>query len=203
MKARPARHPVILAAGDSLVAGYGLARSDSFPAQLEAALQPSHPGLLVLNEGVSGATTGDVLRRLPSALSRLDARPVLAIIQAGPNDVLRQVSPAQTRGNLSAIVAELRRHDVPVLLTTVEPPAYLRDRTQAYADLHRQVAAEHGVATHPFFPAGVLGREDKVLWDLIHPNAKAIAAVVGGMVPAIRRLLDEPLVSETPNLPSA
>ncbi len=60
---------LLLALGDSLIGGYGLAQGDSFPAQLEAALQASRPGTRVLNEGVSGANTGDVLRRLTSVLA--------------------------------------------------------------------------------------------------------------------------------------
>lgn len=183
--------PLILAIGDSLIAGYGLARHESFPARLEAALQPGRPGAQVVNAGVSGATTGDVLRRLPAVLSRLTARPVLAIVQAGPNEVLRRVPPAQTRGNLSAIVVELLRCGVPTLLTTVEPPAFLREQTRAYAELHRQVAAGHGAATCPIFPPGVLGRADMVLWDGVHPNARAIAAMVEAVLPTVTRLLTE------------
>jgi acyl-CoA thioesterase I len=183
--------PLILAIGDSLVAGYGLAQNDSFPARLEVGLQPSHPGAQVVNAGVSGATTGDVLRRMPSVLSRLNARPALAIVQVGPNDVLRRVPPAQTRNNLAAIVLELKRCSVRTLLTTVEPPAFLREQTRAYADLHRQVAEEHGAATLLFFPQDVLGRSDMVLWDRVHPNARAIAAVVKTMLPTVTRLLNE------------
>ena len=54
--------PLILAFGDSLIAGYGLAASESFPAQLEAALRPRHPAARVINAGVSGNTTADALR---------------------------------------------------------------------------------------------------------------------------------------------
>lgn len=181
--------PLILAIGDSLIAGYGLATSESFPARLEAALRADHAGARVVNAGVSGDTTGEVRRRLPSVLSRLDARPALAIVQAGPNDVLQRTPPARTRDNLSAILIELERCGVPVLLTIVEPPEFLRARTQIYAGLHDAVAAEHGAATCALFPPGVLGHRDMVLSDRVHPNARAIEAMVAAVLPTVRRLL--------------
>jgi acyl-CoA thioesterase-1 len=185
----PTSPPLIVAIGDSLIAGYGLARTDSFPAQLEATLQTNFPGARVVNAGVSGNTTADVRRRLPGVLSQLKALPALAIVQAGANDVLRGIPPAQTRDNLSVVVMELERCGMPVLLTTVEPPEFLRERTRAYASVHADVAAEHGAATWPFFPPGVLGHPDMVLWDRVHPNARAISSVVKAMLPNVEDFL--------------
>ncbi len=101
-----------------------------------------------------------------------------------------------TRSNLAAIVVELARCGVPVLLTTVAPPAFLRHRADAYAGIHDELAAVHrGVTILPFFPPGVLGHRDMVLTDRVHPNAKAIAAVVDAMLPAIERALATATVS--------
>ena len=58
-------YPLILAIGDSLVAGYGLATADGFPAQLERRLRAVHPAATVINAGRSGDTTADVRHRLP------------------------------------------------------------------------------------------------------------------------------------------
>jgi len=181
--------PLILAIGDSLVAGYGLDVSDSFPAQLQALLQHQYPGASVINAGVSGDTTADVAGRLPRLLSSFDRRPALAIVQVGPNDVLRQVQAARTRAQLEQIVLSLRNSGIPVLLTTVEPPAFIRDRAAAYLCIHEELAAEHGAAVWPFFPPGVLGHSDMVLADRVHPNANAISAVVAAMRPIVERML--------------
>jgi acyl-CoA thioesterase-1 len=188
--------PLILAIGDSLIAGYGLTAIDSFPAQLERALQPQFPGTRVANAGVSGDTTGDVLHRMPRLLSSLDHLPALAIVQVGPNDVLRQTPPARTRSQLKEILIELGHCGIPVLLATVEPPAFIRDRAAAYLGIHEQIAAELQVAVWPFFPAGVLGRADMVLSDRVHPNAKAIAAVVASMRPIVESMLEPALRSD-------
>jgi acyl-CoA thioesterase-1 len=105
--------PLILAIGDSLIAGYGLQAADSFPAQLQASLQKTFPYARVVNAGVSGDTTVDVLRRLPRLLSALDQRPALAIVQVGPNDVLRQVPVAGTRAQLEQILLNLGSCGIP------------------------------------------------------------------------------------------
>ncbi len=181
--------PLILAFGDSLIAGYGLGSHESFPAQLEAALRLRHPAARVINAGASGTTTADALRRLPRLLSGLAARPDLAIVQIGANDVLRGVPPAQTGANLDAMLTEFARCGIPVLLATLEPPAILHARTGPYLGVHGEVAARHGAAISGFFPAGVLGRADMVLFDRVHPNARAIAAVVAHMLPTVEQAL--------------
>ena len=181
--------PFILALGDSLVAGYGLATADGFPAQLEAALQVRFSGAHVLNAGVSGSTTADVERRLPGILSGLTRRPDLAIVQVGPNDVLRQVPATRTRAHLAQTLLRLQDCGIPVLLTTVAPPAILRDRAAAYLGIHAELAADYGATVRPFFPPGVLGHPDMVLADKVHPNAKAIAAVVAALRDAVEAML--------------
>jgi acyl-CoA thioesterase-1 len=181
--------PLILAFGDSLIAGFGLAAADGFPAQLQRALRGRRPQAAVLNWGVSGDTTGDALRRLPRLLSGLAARPDLAIVQIGPNDLWRGLSPERTRANLDAILTEFGRCGIPVLLATVTPPAFLMQRAAGHVGIHDEVARRHGVATCAFFPAGVLGHPEMVLIDRVHPNARAIAAVVAHMLPIVERLL--------------
>lgn len=181
--------PLILALGDSLIAGYGLKAADAFPAQLEASLQGQFPHARVINAGVSGDTTSDVLRRLPRLLSSLARRPALAILQVGPNDVLRQASATQTRLQLGQILQSLGDCGIPVFLTTVDPPAFIRNRAAAYLTIHAELAKLHGATVWPFFPPGVLGRADMVLADRVHPNAKAIAAVVAAMLPTVEAML--------------
>ena len=181
--------PLVLALGDSLIAGYGLPRADGFPARLQQRLRLHAANVRVVDAGVSGDTTVDVARRMPRILSGLDVRPSLAIVQVGPNDVIRGIPAARTRFNLDVIVAELDRCGIPVLLTTVTPPAFLRQRAEAYMGIHDAVAARHGATVWPFFPPGILGRADMVLADRVHPNAAAIAAVVDAMLPVVERLL--------------
>jgi len=183
-------NPLILAFGDSLVAGYGLATTDAFPAQLQRRLRSARPEAAVINGGVSGDTTAQALRRLPALLSRLPQRPDLAIVEIGGNDVLQAVPPARTSANLDAILTEFGRCGIPVLLATVEPPPFLRAHAMAYASIQAELAARHGLPSCPFFPEGVLCHPQMVLFDRVHPNARAIARVADAMLPAVESALD-------------
>lgn len=181
--------PLILAFGDSLIAGYGLAAQQAFPAQLQQRLRRGHPGAVVINAGVSGDTSADALRRLPRVLAGLSRRPDLAVVQIGPNDVLHGIAPARMRANLDALLTEFARCGIPVLLATVEPPAFLRARTTAYLGIHHDAAERHGARSCAFFPPDVLGHPDMVLADRVHPNALAITLVADAMAPVVEQAL--------------
>lgn len=182
--------PLLLAFGDSLTAGYGLAPDQSFAARLQARLRGTWSAAEVLNAGVSGDTTADGLRRLPRILAQLQRRPNLAIVELGANDLLRGIAPPQTEANLDAILTELERCGIPVLLATFTVPPFVGAAAARYDAIHPSVAARHGVATKPFFPAGVMGHPAMVLRDRLHPNATAIERVVDGFLPAVIAALD-------------
>lgn len=188
----PGPSPYLLAFGDSLTAGYGLAPSEAFPAQLETLLRIASPAAAVRNAGVSGDTTASALDRLPRLLSRLDQVPDLAIVELGANDVLRGIAPARSRDNLDAILREFGRCDIPVLLASMQAPLFLGRFAAEFNAIYGNLAASHGAALHPFFPPGIMGHPDHVLRDHIHPNACAIAAVARAMLPAVTAALHRP-----------
>lgn len=181
--------PYILAFGDSLTEGYGLARSDSFASQLEGFLRVRHPMARVENAGVSGDTTASARQRLPRVLSGLSATPDLVIVELGANDPLRGLSLEATRANLDAILQELQRCRLPVLLARMNPPAMLGAFGRACAALYDDLAAKHGVAVAAFFPDGVLGHPALTLRDRVHPNARGVAMIARGLLPAVEAAL--------------
>ena len=183
--------PFLLALGDSLTAGHGLLPHESLAARLQMLLRERWPDATVHNAGASGDTTADALRRLPRVLAALTRKPDLALVELGANDLLRKVLPARTRDSLGLIVEELGRCGIPILLATFEPPPLLAAFAGGYASIYRDIAAQHGLATCPFFPPGVLGHPDLVLADRIHPNARAIDMVARAMTPRIVEMLEE------------
>lgn len=183
--------PWILAFGDSLTAGYGLAADASFARRLELLLRRHWPRAVVHNGGVSGDTTESGLRRLAPLLAALTAKPDLAIVELGANDLLRGIPPARSRANLDAILEEFVRCGIPVLLATLEAPAFLGPVAAGYNAIYPQLAAKHGVPTAPFFPAGILGHPDHVLADRLHPNARAIERIADAFLPAVLDALRE------------
>ncbi len=179
----------LLAFGDSLVHGYGLAADDAFPAQLERALRRMGYRVEVLNGGNSGDTTADGLARLDWVLSD---RPDLAIVELGANDGLRGLDPAETYRNLNAILNRFGAEGIPVLLAGMLAPRNLgADYVEAFDAVYPRLAAAHGVALYPFFLDGVALQPDLNQADGIHPNAAGVARVVERILPSVVRLIED------------
>jgi acyl-CoA thioesterase-1 len=188
--AGPERH--ILAFGDSLFAGYRVGTRESYPAQLEAALRGRGHNVRVVNAGVSGDTSAAALQRIEFVLGSLDTPPDLAIVEFGGNDLLRGISPAETRENLGAILAELQKRRIPVLLMGMRAPpnlgeTFVRDFDAIYPDL----AQRYGAALVPFFLAPVYDKPALIQDDKVHPTAEGIEALVGATVDDVATALPD------------
>ena len=184
---------LVLAFGDSLYAGYGVARDESFPAALESELEESGIPARVVNAGVSGDTTAGGRARLAFTLDGLERKPDLAVVGLGANDALRGLDPAETKRNLEAILAELERREIPVVLTGMMAPrnmddAYLRSFDTIYPDL----AKRYGVPLDPFFMDGVITDPKLLLADGMHPNAAGIRVMAERVAPLAAERLREP-----------
>ena len=116
---------LVLAFGDSLYAGYGLERGQGLPRQVEERLRRSGINATVVDGGVSGDTTAAGRQRLAFALDSMKRPPDLVILGLGGNDALRQIAPAETRANLVAMLDELKRRNIAVLLTGMRAPPNL------------------------------------------------------------------------------
>ena len=182
-------YPYILALGDSLTAGYGLPVDRSFAAQLEALLRSTRPTATVHNAGVSGDTSAGGLARLPRVLARLTGKPDLAIVELGANDLLRGIAPERMRANLDAILTELGRCGIPVLLAGMFAPPFLGAFAGRYNAVFPAVAQAHGAALYPFFLDGVVGDPGLTLADGIHPNARAVGIVAERILPYVEAAL--------------
>lgn len=177
---------MVLAFGDSLYAGYGVLAQESFPSVLERALAERGIDATVRNAGVSGDTTDAGRRRLAFTLDGLGEKPELVILGLGGNDMLRGLPPEQTRANLVAILDELKRRDIPVMLTgMVAAPnmgqAYVAEFDAIFPDLAR----EYGVPLYPFFLDGVVTSRGLMLDDGVHPNPQGIKAIVDKVAPLV------------------
>src|SRR5688500_12585084 len=182
----------VLAFGDSLFAGYRVGERASYPAQLEAALRGQGYNVRVINAGVSGDTSAAGLQRIEFVLDSLETPPDLAIVELGGNDLLRGISPAETRANLAAILAELQERRIPVLLMGMRAPpnlgeAFVRDFDGIYPDL----AERYGAALVPFFFAPVYDKPALIQDDKVHPTAEGIEALVAATVDDVATALPD------------
>jgi acyl-CoA thioesterase-1 len=187
-----ARDVHILAFGDSLTAGYGLPPGQGFAPQLEAVLRRHGVRAFVTNGGVSGDTAAAGRARLRWTLDGMGRKPDLAIVALGANDMLRGFSPARTRADLDAILADLKRRGIKVLLAGMLAapnlgPRYGRDYNAIFPELARR----HGAAFYPFFLQGVAGDSRLALPDRVHPNFQGIKRMVSGIAPTVLRALGQ------------
>jgi acyl-CoA thioesterase-1 len=177
----------LLAFGDSLVHGYGLAAGESFPQKLESALRARGYLVEVINAGNSGDTTAAGWARLDWALAE---EPDLVLVELGANDGLRGIEPGETYRNLDHILARLAAEGLTVLFTGMRAPRNLgEDYVVEFDAVFPRLAEKYGVAFYPFFLEGVALDPSLNQDDGIHPNAAGVAVVVERIVPVLEPLL--------------
>lgn len=188
--------PEVIALGDSLTAGYGLASEEGFVPQLQRWLDANGVAATVVNAGVSGDTTAAALSRIDWALAP-GAKAM--IVTLGGNDLLRGLPPEEARANLDAILTKADAAGLPVLLVPMDAPGnYGSDYKAAFDAIYPDLAAAHGALLAPPFLKPILDRPDRqgALNDLmqpdgIHPNAMGVLVVVEALGPEVIKLLDE------------
>jgi acyl-CoA thioesterase I len=193
MPAENPGRPLVLAFGDSLTAGYGLDQGLGFAPQLQATLRRHGIAATVVDGGVSGDTSEAGKARLGWTLDGLERKPDLVILELGANDMLRGLDPALTERNLDAMLTELERRQIPVLLAGMRAapnldPAYVARFDALYPALTRR----HRVATYPFFLGGVAAQNGMQQADGMHPTFGGVKRIVSGITPSVKKLLGEP-----------
>ena len=181
---------LVVAFGDSLYAGYRLAPNEGLAPQLQAALQADGINARVHNAGVSGDTTAAGKTRLAFVLDNLDRKPDLVVLGLGGNDMLRGIKPEETKANMAAMMDELKRREIPVVLTgMLAAPNLGRDYGNAFNGIFPQLAKQYDAPLYPFFLDGVVTDAALMLPDNIHPNAKGVSRVVEGLSPLVEATL--------------
>ena len=178
---------VVVALGDSLTAGLGVAADEAFPARLQARLRAEGYDYRVVNAGVSGDTTAGGLRRVDWALR---AHPDVVIVALGANDGLRGQSPPAIRANLEEIVARLQAAGVRVLLVGMRlPPNYGAEYTKEFEAVFPAVARRAKITLMPFLLDGVAADPRLNQADGIHPTAAGQQMIADRLWPYLRPLL--------------
>ncbi len=112
MSDRGTRQTLVVALGASNTAGYGVGVENAFPHVLEQLLRARGVEAKVLNSGMSGNTTGQMLARLDEAVP---AGTKVVVLQPGSNDARLGISETVREQNITMIVAALRKRDIGVV----------------------------------------------------------------------------------------
>ncbi len=188
MAAQAQTRPTLLILGDSLSAGYGLARGEGWVELLERKLEREKVSVQVVNASVSGETTAGGLARLPALLER--HKPRYVVIELGGNDGLRGAPPSTIRQNLIAMAERARASGARVLILGMRLPPNLGPAyTQAFEASFREAAQRTGSQLVPFF-LEALGTDLTYFQpDRIHPTAAAQPKMLETVWPALKQLL--------------
>ena len=136
----------IVALGASATAGYGLAASESYPSQLQAMLQAKGSPMRVINAGVSGETTAQILARVNRSVPEGTKIVILTIFMM--NAEYHGISPAEQQSNVASLYRQLRARDIRVIDATGLVTAAARagmvqpDGIHLTAEGNQRVAAE-------------------------------------------------------------
>jgi acyl-CoA thioesterase-1 len=161
----------ILVFGDSLSDGYGLKRSQAYPALLAAKLDAAGLHYQVINSSATGDTTDSGLSRLPPHLKRkID----IFILELGINDAFRGGPVDEIHKNLQAIAdqAKARNPGVRIIICGMQlPNDAAEDYISAFGQMYVDLAAKNHAALLPYLLEGVASDPLLNLPDHIHPNA--------------------------------
>ena len=182
--------PKIVAFGDSLTAGYGLAPQESYPALLQKMIDADGFKYEVVNAGVSGDTSAGGVRRIDWSLDAGGVR--FVILELGANDFLRGQPVAETRKNLSDIIKRAKSRGAQVLLAGMLTTTNTgRGYEVEISDAYKSLADEHDVPLIPFFLEGVAGIDRLNQEDRVHPNAEGTRLVAATVYRHLKPLLEK------------
>ncbi len=178
----------IVAVGDSLTAGFGVAAEESYPALLERKLRDAGHEYRVMNAGINGEKSGEALARVDRILA---LRPDIVILQTGTNDGLRNVPPQEMKGNIRAIVRALSEQGITVVLAGMKNLKPRKgDYDEVFARAYPEIAEEEGSILIPLFLEGVAGYPSLNRADGIHPTAEGYRLVVDTIYPFVLEAIE-------------
>jgi len=177
----------IIALGDSLTAGMGVAEEEAYPALLEEKLQQNGYNWQVINAGISGETSSGALARINWIIAQ---QPDIVILETGANDGMRGIPTGLIRENISRAVYLLKEAGVEVVLAGMQMlqnlgPVY----TKQFAEVYPAVAEEQEVVLIPFFLEQVAGDPSLNLEDFIHPTPAGHLIVAQTVYPYVLKAI--------------
>ena len=182
--------PKIIAFGDSLTAGFGLAEKESYPYLLQQKLNADGYDYEVVNAGVSGETSLGGLERVDWVLEQENVK--ILILELGANDLLRGLPVAKMKTNLETMIKKAQAKNVKVLLCgMLAPPTMGAQYQREYVNTFPDLASQYKVDFLPFLLENIALNKDLNQGDGIHPNAKGEIIMTDNVYKALEPLLSK------------
>lgn len=183
---------LLLVIGDSLSAGYGVEKTDAYPAQLESLLNQapdlSRFKIKVLNGSESNILSSAALPRLEFYLAR--KKPDLLLLALGGNDGRKLTKPEKVKENLKKAIVAAQAAKVKVLIAEMKMfPNLGREYIEKFEGIYTELAAETAADLVPFFLQGVAGVKSMNQADGFHPNEAGHKKMAENLLPFIKQRL--------------
>jgi acyl-CoA thioesterase I len=179
----------IVALGDSLTEGYGVKPKEAYPARMERKLHEASHKWGVVNAGISGETSGEMLLRLDQIAA---LKPAIVILETGVNDGFQGLEPSIIATNIGDIVEFLKKRGIVVILAGMRMfDSPVRLYNTAFAAIYPEVAKKQHLILIPYFLEGVSGDPSLNRLDGIHPNAKGYRIVVDTVYPYVLKAVEK------------
>ena len=159
---------LIVALGDSLTEGFGVAKEETYPHLLEQKLLQKGHAVKVINAGISGSTSASAASRLRWYIR---TNPDIVIIALGGNDGLRGLSVEHMKIKLAEAIELALSEKIQVLLAGMQIPRnYGTEYTESFRNAFYELAEQYNLQMIPFLLKGVGGVSSLNQADGIHPN---------------------------------
>jgi acyl-CoA thioesterase-1 len=191
--------PRVVFLGDSLTAGYGLAQSEAFPAQLATLAHADGVPIVAVNAGMSGDTSAGALRRLRWVTN---SQPAVVVVAIGANDGLRGLPVHELERNLAEILRTLTGLEPrpTIVLAGIKIPTNFGARyREQFEAVFPAVAKRFNVPFIPFLLEGVAANPNYNLPDKLHPNARGHAVIARHVWKTLKPLLMQQPALDSPS----
>jgi len=193
---KPVAKNVVLFFGDSLTAGYQLAKSQAFPDRIGKAWKKEKRGWKTRGAGYSGGTTAGALSQLDWNLTP-DIHSVFLAI--GANDGQRGKKIKDIQNNIEELIKRIQKKGIRVILAGIMIPPNLGPKyTKAFKEIYPTVAKKYKLKLMPFLLKDVAGRRELNLADGVHPNAKGHEIITNNILVFFKK---EKLFASAPPAP--
>lgn len=177
----------LLFLGDSITAGYGVAKVDSFVGMIKKDFAKTKPNVEVINGGVSGSTSASCVKRIRW---QMRAGVDFVVIALGANDGLRGVPTETTYKNLADCIELSRKNNANVILAgMLLPRNYGKKYRTDFEKIFKRLNAKYKPIYFPFLLEGVGGKPEYNQADGIHPNEKGHKIIFNKLHPVLEKEL--------------
>ena len=175
--------------GDSLMSGYGLDKKYHLSNVLEKNLNKKGLKVKVINASVSGDTSAGGLNRIDWTISEKNIDIILLCL--GANDMLRGISPNETKKNLDQIIIKILNKKIQIVIVgMVAPDTHGDDYKNEFDKIFKSLSVKYDMNFIPFLLDGVALNPDLNLDDGMHPNEKGVIVISKNIEKKLINILD-------------